>query len=81
MPAPTPPAPTGGGGSGGSGSLFNIDIAYSGDAQYLTYFNQAKAFWENVITADLPDINGVDDLRITAVLEYLRATRPYDFEG
>lgn len=29
----------------------------------------------------VPDVGPGDDLRITAVLEYLRVTRPYDFEA
>lgn len=66
-PAPgSPTAPSSGGGSSGGTSNFNIELNYSGDPQYLTYFQQAKAFWENVITGDLPDINGIDDLRISA---------------
>jgi methionine-rich copper-binding protein CopC len=45
---------------------FNIDLAYGGPAVYKKYFNQAKAILEKVITADLPEVNGVDDLKITA---------------
>ena len=45
---------------------FNIDLAYSGPAVYKKYFNQAKAILEKVITADLPEASGVDDLKIKA---------------
>lgn len=70
----TPPAS-----SGGSSSItysdtpqnagaFNIALNYTGDASYLTYFQQARTFWENVITADLPDSGGIDDVRISATI-------------
>lgn len=45
---------------------FNITIDYSGDAAYQTYFDQAKAIWENIITGDLTDVGAIDDLKITA---------------
>lgn len=45
---------------------FNITVDYTGDQSYLTYFDQAKTLWESIITADLPDINGIDDLQISA---------------
>ena len=45
---------------------FNIVINYTGDATYKPYFDAAKALWEKVITTDVPDYNGVDDLEISA---------------
>ena len=50
---------------------FNISVAYSGDQAYASYFNQAKAIWERVITGDLPDYMGVDDIAITAEVKYI----------
>lgn len=47
-------------------SRFNIALSYTGDSAYLTYFQQARSLWENVITGDLPTANGIDDLQITA---------------
>lgn len=47
-------------------SQFHIEVDYSGDPAYQTYFNQAAAIWQNVIVGDLPDINGIDDIRLTA---------------
>ena len=49
-------------------SAFNIDLAYSGDAQYQSYFDQAANFWEKVITGDLPTASGIDDLKISAAV-------------
>lgn len=45
---------------------FDIIINYSGDAQYLPYFQAAEAVWETIITADLPDVGSIDDLLINA---------------
>ncbi len=45
---------------------FNIDVVYSGDPSYQSYFDQAKAVWEQVITGDLANVGGTDDLRIAA---------------
>ena len=50
---------------------FNIDVAYSGDQTYRSYFTQAAQRWQQVITGDLPGLNVpgygfVDDLHITA---------------
>jgi hypothetical protein len=50
---------------------FNIDIDYSGDSIFLTYFQQAAARWSSIITADIMDFDGVDDLRITASVKYI----------
>lgn len=54
-----------------NGAAFNIALNYTGDQAYLTYFQQARTFWENVITADLPDSGGIDDLRISATINYI----------
>jgi len=58
----TAPAPSAG---------FEITVAYSGDPTYQSYFDNAAATWESIITADLPDVNDprlglIDDLRIDA---------------
>jgi Tryptophan-rich Synechocystis species C-terminal domain/Leishmanolysin len=50
---------------------FNIDVAYSGDQTYRSFFTQAAQRWQQVITGDLPGFNVpgygfVDDLHITA---------------
>ena len=50
---------------------FNIDVAYSGDQTYQSYFIAAAQRWQQVITGDLPGFNVpgygfVDDLHITA---------------
>jgi len=47
-------------------SRFNIALSYTGDTRYLTYFQQARTIWENIIIGDLPSYNGIDDLKITA---------------
>jgi Ca2+-binding RTX toxin-like protein len=52
-------------------STFDIQINYSGDSQYLGAFQAAADRWEQIITADIPDINSgtygfVDDLLIDA---------------
>ena len=44
---------------------FQIDIDYTGDPRYLPIFQAAAARWQQVITGDLPDVNGIDDLLIT----------------
>lgn len=71
-PAPTP-APTTGT-TTPSNSAFSIEIVYTGDAAYRSYFDNAAARWAQVITADLPDVNNssegvIDDLRIYASAE------------
>jgi methionine-rich copper-binding protein CopC len=50
-------------------SPFNIDLAYTGDASFRPYFEQARDFWQRVIVGDLPDANGIDDLRISITVE------------
>lgn len=52
-------------------SDFEITINYTGDSAYRSYFDNAAAVWQDVITGDLPDVNSaryglVDDLRIDA---------------
>lgn len=71
----TPPSSGGGGSTSYSytdnpqdAGAFNIALNYTGDQAYLTYFQQARTFWQNVITADLPDSGGIDDLRIAATI-------------
>jgi len=54
-------------------SGFEITIAYSGDPTYQSYFDNAAATWESIITGDLPDVNDprlglIDDLRIDAAV-------------
>ncbi|GLS29356.1 pre-peptidase C-terminal domain-containing protein [Neomesorhizobium albiziae] len=50
---------------------FDIVVNYSGDARFQAAFDEAAARWEQVIVADLPDVNTsswglVDDLLIDA---------------
>ncbi len=56
-------------------SSFNIYINFSGDSQYRSYFDQAAALFETMLTQDLPDIylNGewIDDLKIDASTPYI----------
>ena len=61
----TPPSPP------TTGNPYHIAISYSGDPTYQTYFNQAAATLEKIITADLPNMvmpdgTVVDDLLIQA---------------
>lgn len=49
-------------------SKFNISLSYAGDAQYLTYFQQARTIWESIIVGDLPSHESIDDLKITAAV-------------
>jgi len=56
---------SGGGGTGG----FNITVDYSGSSTYQSYVDAAVQRWQQVITADLPDVASstwgpVDDLRV-----------------
>lgn len=51
---------------------FSIDINYTGtDSSYLAAIQQAATRWSSIITADLPDYQGVDDLRINVSLTNL----------
>ena len=50
-------------------STFDIQIRYSGDSSYLGAFQAAADRWEQIIVADLPDVNSsnfgfIDDLLI-----------------
>src|SRR5262245_38307739 len=52
-------------------STFDIVIRYTGDSRYRPLFDAAAARWEQIIIADLPDVNSsqfgfVDDLLIDA---------------
>jgi hypothetical protein len=52
---------------------FNIDVSYSGDPAYQSFFTAAAQRWEQVITGDLPGLvvpgyGFVDDLHITATV-------------
>ncbi len=47
-------------------SGFSIDIVFSGDAKYQSYFTAAAARWSEVITGDLPEVGLIDDLQISA---------------
>jgi hypothetical protein len=48
---------------------FNIDISYSGDPAYLPLFQQAADTWSSIITQDVQDFDGVDDLSIDITVE------------
>jgi hypothetical protein len=55
---------------------FQIDINYTGDPTYLSYFQAAALRWEQVIRADVPDVNSpryghIDDLQISANVSYI----------
>ena len=58
--APAPaPAPASG---------FQIDIDYSGDPSFLSFFTAAAQRWSQIISADVPDFGGVDDLLISVTI-------------
>lgn len=46
-------------------SAFQIEIDYSGDPAFLGFFTAAAQRWSQIITADVPDFAGVDDLLIS----------------
>jgi hypothetical protein len=57
---------------------FDIDFRYTGDESLRHFFTAAAARWEEIITADLPDINAssiglgiIDDLNIAATIEFI----------
>lgn len=55
---------------------FDIVVNYSGDARFQAAFDEAAARWEQVITADLPNVNTsqwglIDDLLIDASVEFI----------
>jgi hypothetical protein len=43
---------------------FDIDFTYKGNKEYRFAFEEAAERWEEIITADLPDIGKIDDLQI-----------------
>jgi VCBS repeat protein/leishmanolysin len=47
-------------------TTFDIVIHYSGNPTYQSLFDAAAVRWEQIITADIPDFAGVDDLEIDA---------------
>lgn len=47
-------------------SNFDIEIQYSGNSAYKTYFDQAANVLEKVIVGDVRDTNGIDDILIAA---------------
>src|SRR5216683_6366448 len=52
-------------------TTFDITVNYSGDPTYQSYFTAAAQRWQQVITADLPDVDSatyghIDDLLISA---------------
>lgn len=62
-----------GGGTGGDGG-FTIRVAYSGEARFQTYFDQAAQRWAQIIVGDLPDVSDrqfgtIDDLLIEASIQ------------
>lgn len=57
--APAAPVPSSG---------FDIEIDYSGDPAFLGFFTEAAGRWSQIITADLPDFAGVDDLLISVTI-------------
>jgi hypothetical protein len=48
---------------------FNIDIVTSAADEYIALFEAAAAIWESVITTDIEDYVGIDDLRIHATID------------
>lgn len=51
---------------GQTASGYSIDIVFSGGGQYQSYFTAAAQRWASVITGDLPNVGGIDDLQISA---------------
>ena len=57
-------------------SRFDIAVTYTGDPAYQSYFAAAARRWEQVITADLPNVfhpiyGSIDDLRIDASVTFI----------
>ena len=55
---------------------FDISVNYTGDQAYASYVQAAAQRWEEVIKADLPDVNSsqyglIDDLRIEANVRFI----------
>ncbi|MCX7364710.1 MAG: hypothetical protein NTV97_23125 [Alphaproteobacteria bacterium] len=60
-----------GDGTTGVVSRFDITVNYTGNSAYQSYFTAAAQRWQQIITADLPNVNSgtyglIDDLLITA---------------
>ena len=47
-------------------SGFKIEVNYTGDEAYKSYFTAAAQRWSEIIVGDLPDFGGIDDLKIDA---------------
>ena len=57
-------------------TTFDIVIRYTGDSRYQPLFDDAAERWEQIIIADLPDVNNsqfgfVDDLLIDASVVFI----------
>lgn len=50
-------------------SAFKIEVVYSGDATYQSYFVAAAQRWAQIIVGDLPDVGQIDDLKISASVQ------------
>jgi len=62
-------------------SGFNIEFTLQGDAQYQTYLDQSKSFWENVITENLPTVMDsahgiIDDILIEVSIKFIDGAGP-----
>ena len=61
---------------------YNIVFSYTdGNTSYSATADSAAAMWELIITADLPDIGGVDDLRIDSHLGLINDPDGTDGQG
>lgn len=49
-------------------SAFKIEVDYSGDAAYKSYFVEAAQRWSQIIVGDLPNVGNIDDLKISATI-------------
>lgn len=47
-------------------SAFKIEVDYSGDATYKSYFVEAAQRWSQIIVGELPNVGAIDDLKISA---------------
>lgn len=47
-------------------SGFKIEVNYTGDEIYKSYFTAAAQRWSEIIIGDLPDVGAIDDLKIDA---------------
>jgi hypothetical protein len=55
---------------------FDITVNYTGDSRYASYFTAAAQRWQQVIKADLPDVNSsrygfIDDVLIDANVQFI----------